>query len=105
MKTFYSSYRRMDIYYSTKYIVKQFVNLFRTEFFLELLHSILNKIYCTYNDFGVMCFIEGQKKAQYEECEEKIKKNIQKIKILKREIKQIYQIKRLESTVYNIIFF
>lgn len=41
---------------------------------------------------------EGQKKAQYEECEEERKKNNEKIQILKRDIKEVYQIKRQELT-------
>lgn len=51
-----------------------------------------------------MRFIEGQKKAQYEECEEERKKNNEKIHILKRDIKQMYQINRQESTVRNFLF-
>lgn len=43
--------------------------------------------------------LEGQKKAQYEECEEERKKNDEKIQMLKRYIKEVYQIKRQESTV------
>lgn len=43
--------------------------------------------------------LEGQKKAQYEECEEERKKNNEKIQTLKRDIKEVYQIKRQESTV------
>ncbi|VVC33810.1 Hypothetical protein CINCED_3A011932 [Cinara cedri] len=46
---------------------------------------------------------EGQKKAQYEECEEEKKKNIEKIQILKRDIKQIHQIKRQESTCVDAL--
>lgn len=42
---------------------------------------------------------EGQKKAQYEECEEERKKNNEKIQILKRDIKEVYRIKRQEFTV------
>lgn len=43
--------------------------------------------------------LEGQKKAQYEECEEERKKNNEKIQMLKRDIKEMYQIKSQESTV------
>lgn len=43
--------------------------------------------------------LEGQKKAQYEECEEERKKNNEKIQVLKNDIKEMYRIKRQESTV------
>ncbi|KAE9523802.1 hypothetical protein AGLY_015690 [Aphis glycines] len=46
---------------------------------------------------------EGQKKAQYEECEEEKKKNNEKIQMLKRDIKEMYQIKRQESTCVDAL--
>lgn len=45
------------------------------------------------------CVLEGQKKAQYEECEEERKKNNEKIQVLKNDIREMYTIKRQESTV------
>ncbi|XP_050441686.1 outer dynein arm-docking complex subunit 3 [Adelges cooleyi] len=46
---------------------------------------------------------EGQKKAQYEECEEEKKKNNEKIQTLKKDIKRMYEIKRENSTCVDAL--
>uniref|UniRef100_A0A2S2PY17 Coiled-coil domain-containing protein n=1 Tax=Sipha flava TaxID=143950 RepID=A0A2S2PY17_9HEMI len=46
---------------------------------------------------------EGQKKAQYEECEEERKKNNEKIQVLKNDIRELYRIKRQESTCVDAL--
>lgn len=58
-----------------------------------------NEIICIKIIINIIHILEGQKKAQYEECEEEKKKNNEKIQMLKRDIKEMYQIKKQESTV------